>query len=150
MNIARAARRAGLTAKALRYYEEIGLLSAGRRENGYRDYDEADVARLVFLAQARRLGFSVAECRQLLALWGDDGRASADVKALVLDHIRTVEAKIDELGRLRDTLAGLADRCHGDARPDCAILTGLGATAAPAPERRRASAKLRDRAVVAR
>lgn len=125
MNIAAAARRAGLTTKALRYYEAIGLIEAGRRGNGYRDYGPADVAKLQFLARARGLGFPVEECRQLLALWGDAHRASADVRALAEARIRDIETKIAELNSLKASLGRLVHACHGDQRPDCPILDDL-------------------------
>ena len=125
MNIAAAAEKAGLTAKAVRYYEEIGLLRAPRRANGYRDYGRTEVAKLQFLARARGLGFSVEDCRQLLSLWGDAHRASADVRALAEQRIREVEAKIRELQSLKRTLGTLVAACHGDDRPDCPIITRL-------------------------
>lgn len=125
MNITRAAEKAGLTAKAVRYYESIGLLSAPRRDNGYRDYGPIEVAKLQFLARARGLGFSVEDCRQLLSLWGDRHRASADVRAMAESRIREIEAKIEELRSLQTTLGRLVSACHGDQRPDCPIIDDL-------------------------
>jgi Cu(I)-responsive transcriptional regulator len=127
VNIGEAAAASGLPAKTIRYYEEIGLVRPLRGENGYRRFREADVARLAFLARARSLGFSVAECRALVALDEDDGRASADVKALAEEHLARIDAKIAELAAMRDTVAALVARCHGDRGPDCAILDGLAA-----------------------
>ncbi len=126
MNISQAARRSGLPAKTLRYYEEIDLVGPARRAaNRYRDYDEQDVHRLRFVARARNLGFNVGECRALLALYGDRERASADVKAIAERHIEEIERKVQELEGLRATLKELADKCHGDERPDCPILDDL-------------------------
>ncbi|MCB1832793.1 MAG: Cu(I)-responsive transcriptional regulator [Geminicoccaceae bacterium] len=128
MNIGEAAERAGLSAKTVRYYEDIGLVQAsGRLANGYRDYDERDVHRLHFVQRARSLGFSVEECRALLELYTDRNRASADVKALAAARIADIERKIGELSAMRETLRDLASRCHGDDRPDCPILEGLAA-----------------------
>jgi MerR family transcriptional regulator, copper efflux regulator len=118
MNIGTAARRSALPAKTIRYYEEIGLLRPARADNGYRDYSDADIHRLKFLQRSRGLGFSVEECRQLLSLYGDSHRASADVKALAAH-------KIAELQSLKKTLTHLVRTCHGDARPDCPILDEL-------------------------
>jgi len=130
MNIGDVAERTGLPAKTIRYYEEIGLIpAAGRTQGGYRDYDEADVQILRFLHRARGLGFSVAECRELVSLYRDRDRASAGVKAIALQRIADIERKILELESMRATLKHLADACHGDDRPDCPILDDLAAPA---------------------
>ena len=126
MNISQAARRSGLSAKMLRHYEQIGLLpAAGRSANGYRQYGEDDLRRLNFIKQARDMGFSLEEVGQLLGLWQDQQRSSAEVKALALQHIANLEQRIAELSSLRDTLRQLADSCQGDQRADCPILRGL-------------------------
>lgn len=126
MNISEAADRSGLPAKTIRYYEDIGLVGpASRRPNGYRDYAERDVHTLRFLNRARNLGFSVEDCRALAALYTDRNRKSADVKALALARIDDIERKLAELKAMRRTLQHLADRCHGDDRPDCPILEDL-------------------------
>ncbi|MEZ5838033.1 MAG: Cu(I)-responsive transcriptional regulator [Geminicoccaceae bacterium] len=126
MNIGEAAQRASLPAKTIRYYEEIGLVTAsGRLPNGYRDYDTGDVHRLRFVQRARSLGFTVEECRGLLELYADRNRASADVKAMAAARIADIDRKIEELASMRQTLHELVSRCHGDDRPDCPILDGL-------------------------
>ncbi|MEZ5559377.1 MAG: Cu(I)-responsive transcriptional regulator [Pseudomonadales bacterium] len=125
MNIGIAAKRSGLPAKTIRYYEEIGLLVPGRAENGYREYSEADVHRLTFLHRARNLGFSVDECRLLLSLYDDPHRASSEVKAIALDRIREIDRRIEGLASMRATLSHLAAHCHGDQRPECPILDDL-------------------------
>ncbi len=131
MNIGEAARRSGLPAKTLRYYEEIGLIvPSGRRTNGYRDYSERDVRLLRFVQKARSLGFSVRQCRELLDLYLDQGRASADVKRIALERIAEIERKIRELEAMKAALAHLAEKCHGDERPDCPILEDLAAAGA--------------------
>ena len=129
MNIGEAAAQAGLPAKTIRYYESIGLVApANRTENGYRDYEDRDVHTLRFVQRARGLGFTVQECRELLALYFDRTRASADVKAIALGRIADIERKIAELEALRAALAELAATCHGDERPDCPILDDLAGT----------------------
>lgn len=125
MNIGTAAEQANLPPKTIRYYEEIGLLSPGRAENGYRDYSDKDVHRLRFLQRSRSLGFTIDECRLLLSLYDDKNRASADVKAVALEKVAEIDRKIAELQSLRDTLATLARHCHGDGRPDCPIIDDL-------------------------
>ena len=129
MNIGAVAEKSGLPAKTIRYYEDIGLLKPDRRENGYRDYSMEDVHRLRFPQRSRGLGFSVEECRQLLSLYDDKGRESAEVKAVAEAKLREIDRKLAELQGLRDLLRHLVDHCHGDHRPDCPILDGLsGAT----------------------
>jgi MerR family copper efflux transcriptional regulator len=125
MNIGHAAEASGLPAKTIRYYEEVGLVSPARRGNGYRDYDTADLHKLRFLARARGLGFTLEDCRALLTLWEDQGRASADVKALAQEHLTAVDRKISELRTLQSTLEHLVHACQGDHRPDCPIIDEL-------------------------
>lgn len=131
MNIGEVADRAGLPAKTIRYYEEIGLIRPLRGENGYRAFRETDLHKLAFIGRARGLGFSIEECRKLLALYEDRHRASADVKALAESHLTQIAAKIAELRAMEDTLKSLVSACAGDHRPDCPILTGLADPAAP-------------------
>lgn len=126
MNIGQAAKKSGLTAKMIRYYEGIGLLpEAGRSDSGYRQYSSQDLHTLAFIKRSRDLGFSLEEVGRLLELWQDRQRASADVKELARDHIEALNRKIAELAGLRDTLQELVDHCQGDHRPDCPILKDL-------------------------
>ncbi|PIV75759.1 MAG: Cu(I)-responsive transcriptional regulator [Rhodobacteraceae bacterium CG17_big_fil_post_rev_8_21_14_2_50_65_11] len=125
MNIGDAAGRAGLPAKTIRYYEDIGLVTPHRAANGYRRFTEADLHKLTFLGRARSLGFSIEECRALLALYADDGRASADVKRIAQGHLDRIDRKIAELSAMRETLSHLVQACAGDQKPDCPILRGL-------------------------
>lgn len=141
MNIGEASRASGVSPKMIRYYEQTGLIpKAARRDSGYRDYAEADVHRLGFIRRARDLGFAVEQIGELLALWSDRSRASADVKALTLGHVEALKAKVVEIEGMIDTLASLAESCHGDDRPDCPIIKGLAEggvrpPAKPAPRR---------------
>lgn len=125
MNIKEASNRVGLPAKTIRYYEDIGLVTPDRAANGYRDFSDAHLHKLTFLARARGLGFSVEGCRNLLALWEDQGRASADVRAIAQEHLTEIEAKITDLQSMAGTLSDLVRDCAGDTRPDCPILRGL-------------------------
>ena len=126
MNIGQASAGSGVSQRMIRHYERIGLIPPpARRDSGYRDYDESDVHRLRFIANARDLGFSIAEIRALLGLWDDRSRSSAEVKELALSHIEALEEKIARLVSMRATLQDLVERCYGDGRPDCPILKKL-------------------------
>jgi len=128
MNIGQAARRSGLSAKMIRYYESIGLLKpALRSDSGYRLYQQEDLHQLAFIKRSPDLGFSLEEVARLLTLWQDRQRASADVKALASQHIDDLNRRIEELVSLRDTLSELVAHCQGDDRPDCPILKDLAA-----------------------
>jgi MerR family copper efflux transcriptional regulator len=136
MNIGEVAKESGISAKMIRYYEDTGLIRAARRSlSGYRVYSDTDLQTLRFVRRARDLGFSVRQIDDLLTLWRDRARASADVKAIALGHVAELETKMRELKEMSETLRHLASTCHGDTRPDCPILTTLasGDAAPPAP-----------------
>ncbi|WP_011583200.1 MULTISPECIES: Cu(I)-responsive transcriptional regulator [Chelativorans] len=141
MNIGEAARASGVSAKMIRYYEQTGLIPpADRTASGYRDYSGTDVHMLRFIRRARDLGFSVAEIDELLGLWRDRSRQSADVKRIALAHIEDLRRKIGEMEQMADTLQTLASCCSGDNRPDCPILADLESAnddADQEPKRRR-------------
>jgi len=126
MIIGDASKASGVSAKMIRYYEQTGLMRpVERTASGYRDYSASDVHVLRFIRRARDLGFSVAEIEELLSLWQDRSRKSADVKQIARAHIDELRGKIDKLKQMADTLETLADCCAGDDRPDCPILSDL-------------------------
>lgn len=126
MNIGQAAAATGVSAKMIRYYESIDLIRQSQRtEAGYRTYGDKDLHTLRFIKRARKLGFSLEQIRNLLSLWQDAGRASADVKSIAQAHVSDLEKRIKELTEMRDTLRHLANACSGDHRPDCPILQEL-------------------------
>lgn len=125
-NIGQAASQSGVSAKMVRHYESLGLLpTVHRTDAGYRQYCEKEVHTLRFIRRARLLGFSMAEIAELLKLWQNKQRASADVKRIAQAHVADLERRIAEMEAMRRTLAQLADCCAGDDRPDCPILSGL-------------------------
>ena len=127
MNIGEAARASGVSAKMIRYYEETGLIPpAGRTGSGYRTYGPKEVQVLRFVRRARDLGFPMEKVADLLALWRDRGRASADVKRLAEDQIEALETRIREMMEMKAVLEHLAHSCAGNERPDCPILDDLG------------------------
>lgn len=126
MNIGDVSRLSGLPAKTIRYYEDIGLVTPLRSDNGYRSFRHSDLHKLAFLGRARALGFTIEDCRTLLELYGDKERESAQVKKVAENHLVRVDQKIAQLQSMRATLAHLVDCCAGDHRPDCPILDDLG------------------------
>jgi MerR family copper efflux transcriptional regulator len=126
MNIGEAAQASGVSTKMIRHYESIGLLPAAQRTAaGYRVYGEQDVRLLQFIHRGRALGFPLEKIAELLALWQDQERASADVRQLAEQHIAELNRKIEELQAMKRTLETLARSCHGDQRSDCPILDDL-------------------------
>ncbi len=126
MNIGNVSALSGLPVKTIRYYEDIGLVSPLRDSNGYRAFRDKELHKLAFLGRARSLGFTIEDCRALIALYDDETRASADVKRIANEHLEQIETKIAGLEAMRDTLSHLIDECAGDHRPDCPILKDLG------------------------
>ncbi|MDC0737177.1 Cu(I)-responsive transcriptional regulator [Cognatishimia sp. SS12] len=125
MNISEVAARAGVPAKTIRYYEDIGFIKPARAENGYRDFSEVDLHKLAFVGRARSLGFTIKDCHRLLALYDDKSRASADVKRMAEKNLQDIDAKIAGLQEMRATLSHLVSKCAGDDRPNCPILNDL-------------------------
>ena len=126
MNIGQAASASGVSAKMIRYYEDIGLVPKPARTNSnYRVYGEDEVHILRFVKRARTLGFSIEETGTLLGLWRDKSRASAEVRDIAQTHIAELETRIAELEGMRRTLQHLVHCCSGDNRPDCPILDDL-------------------------
>lgn len=121
-----AARRAGVSARMVRHYESLGLLSGvTRTDGGYRQYTEADVHTLRFIRRARDLGFSMEEIAALLGLWQDKARASSQVKQIAQRHIASLSERIAAMQAMQRSLQALVGCCHGDDRPDCPILDDL-------------------------
>lgn len=126
MNIGKVAKLSELTVKAVRYYDNIGLVKPFQKTTtGYREYNENDALKLKFVGNARKFNFSIDECRELLSLYENESRPSKDVKKLTLEKISQIDKKLQQLQNLKDELSYLADNCHGDDRPNCPILNAL-------------------------
>lgn len=126
VNIGAAAHASGVSAKMVRHYESLGLLgTVARTDSGYRQYTPADIHTLRFIKRARELGFSMAEIAELVGLWHDRARASADVKRIAQRHVSELEQRIAAMQDMRRTLQDLLRHCHGDERPECPILDDL-------------------------
>ncbi|MBY8976437.1 Cu(I)-responsive transcriptional regulator [Rhodobacteraceae bacterium NNCM2] len=131
MKIGEAAKLVGLPVKTVRYYADIGLVSPGARsESGYREFTPIELNKLIFARRARAFGFTIDQTRELLSLYEDSNRSSADVKEIAKRRLVDIEEKMRELQALHDELAHLVESCRGDNRPDCPIISGLAATAA--------------------
>ncbi len=132
MNIGEAARLSGVSAKMVRHYEALGLLpTVARTEGGYRQYADSEVHSLRFIKRARELGFSIDEITQLLGLWRNRRRASAQVRRIAQRHADDLAQRIEAMQAMQRTLQALIAGCHGDERPDCPILDDLGGLAIP-------------------
>jgi Cu(I)-responsive transcriptional regulator len=134
MNIGEAASLSGVSAKMIRHYESLGLVpGVARSASGYRLYDQATVHTLGFIRRARELGFGMKEIATLLALWRNKRRASAEVKRIALAHVQDLSRRIEAMQAMQRTLQALAERCHGDDRPDCPILDDISCACAAPP-----------------
>lgn len=132
MKIGTASKAAELPVKTVRYYADIDLVTpSGRSESGYREYTVTEVSKLIFARRARAFGFSIEQTRELLSLYGNNDRSSADVKQIAQNRVDEIEEKMRELCALRDELSHLVQNCRGDDRPECPILSGLADQTAP-------------------
>ncbi|MBR72369.1 MAG: Cu(I)-responsive transcriptional regulator [Rhodospirillaceae bacterium] len=126
MRISSAAKKCGLPVKTVRYYDEITLVKPSNiLENGYRDYNETDVKKLIFISKSRQFGFPINQCRELLSLYEDTNRASSDVRKIAKKHIDGINDKLTKLKSLKFELMHLVNTCNGDDRPSCPILDKL-------------------------
>ena len=126
MNIGKAAKLSNLTIKAVRYYDNIGLVKPQQNSvSGYRDYSNEEIAKLKFIGKARKFDFSINECRELLSLYEDKNRTSKEVKRITLEKISQLDSKLRDLNDLKNELSFLATNCHGDDKPNCPILDEL-------------------------
>ena len=126
MKISEASEQSGLPVKTIRYYSDISLVApSGRSNAGYRRYDEKSLQKLIFIRRPREVGFSIAECRELLGLYSNNARSSADVKKIASNRLEDIRKKRGELQRLYDELSNLVQNCRGDDRSDCPIISDL-------------------------
>jgi Cu(I)-responsive transcriptional regulator len=126
VNIGAAAQLSGVSAKMVRHYEGLGLLpKVARTDSGYRLYGEADVHTLRFIKRARDLGFSMEEIGELVGLWQNRRRASANVRKIAQKHADDLAQRIAAMQEMQKTLGHLIHCCHGDSRPECPILEEL-------------------------
>lgn len=126
MNISDVAKKTGLTSKAIRFYEQKGLVTAAyRAANGYRIYGQKQLDELTFLRKARQVGFNLEECQELLHLFHNPSRHSADVKRQTLQKASEIAQHIQTLQEMHQQLLALAQACPGDESADCPIIDSL-------------------------
>jgi len=128
LTIGQLARAAGVGVETVRFYERGGLLPApARRHSGYRQYPQDAVRRVRFIRRAKDLGFTLKEIGELLDLRVDRRRGCADVRALARAKIADVDAKMNDLARIRAALDRLARACRGTGPTSkCPILEAIG------------------------
>ena len=126
MNIGEASKNSGVSSKMIRHYESLGIIpKAGRTDSGYRKYSENDIHILRFIRHGRELGFSMKDLKQLVSLWKNKSRSSAQVKSIAKKHRDELQKKLVEIQAIISTLDKLVECCHGDERPECPILDEL-------------------------
>ena len=114
-----------ITTRAIRHYEEIGIITSKRMENNYRYFDESNLDKLKFLVRARKLGFSLKECKELIKLFENDNRKSKNVRNIAKNKLENIDKQIQELKDLKKSLEWLVLKCPGDEKPDCPIINEL-------------------------
>ena len=114
-----------ITTRAIRHYEEIGIITSKRMENNYRYFDDSNLDKLKFLVRARKLGFSLDECKELIKLFENDNRKSENVRNIAKNKLENIDKQIKELKDLKKSLEWLVLKCPGDEKPDCPIINEL-------------------------
>ena len=136
LSIGALAKRSGVLAETIRYYESEGLLpKAERSASGYRLYGSPDVERLCFIRRARDLGFKLEAVRRLLDLADRKVDTCGEVRDLANTHLAEVRAKLADLRRMERVLSDLVRSCAGRTTPECLLLAALAA-----PKARKTSA----------
>ena len=126
LKIGELARRLDLNVQTLRYYEGLGILEpATRTESGYRLYSEADEQLLRFVLQAKRIGFSLDEIREMVRQRRESGPPCDYVRDTLHRHIQAIDAKIAELQQLRAELLAAEADWQGSDRGADGVVCGL-------------------------
>ncbi len=134
MNIGQLARQAGVPIDTVRYYERQRLIpEPARSASGYRQYAGDDVTRLHFIRRAKTLGFTLEEIGELMAISGNYSNDMKEMKQKAATKLEVVEARLQELTRMRDALRGLVDACPGHGPlATCPIMAALTGDPVPA------------------
>ena len=125
MKIGELATKAGVTNRAIRYYEELKLIKSDRLANNYREYNKDALDKVRFISRARKLGFSIDECSSLISLFSNETRKSYEVRQLAISKNNKLKKQIKELKDLQKSLEWLIKKCPGNDKPNCPILDEL-------------------------
>ncbi|OUU63713.1 MAG: hypothetical protein CBC22_00240 [Alphaproteobacteria bacterium TMED62] len=125
MLISELSKKLKITRRAIRYYEDIGIIKSKRMNNNYRYFDQSNIDKLKFLVRARHLGFSLEECKELIVLFKNDNRKSEHVRNIAKNKLIIITKQIDELSDLKASLEWLIKKCPGNNKPDCPIISEL-------------------------
>ena len=125
MFITEIAKKLKITSRAIRHYEEVGIITSKRLNNNYRYFDEENIDKLKFLVRARNLGFSLEECKELIKLFENENRKSESVRDIAKNKLENINNQINELNDLKKSLEWLLKKCPGNDKPDCPIIEEL-------------------------
>jgi Cu(I)-responsive transcriptional regulator len=125
MYITEISKKLKITTRAIRHYEEIGIIKSKRLHNNYRHFDETNIDKLKFLVRARKLGFSLEECKELIKLFENQNRKSENVRNIAKNKLNVITNQINELKDLKKSLEWLVMKCPGNNKPDCPIIDEL-------------------------
>ena len=125
MYISEISKKLKITSRTVRYYEDIGIITSKRLENNYRFYDDKNIDKLKFLVRARKLGFALAECKELIKLFENKNRKSQNVRLIAKIKIESLTKQLKEIEDLKNSLEWLVNKCPGDNKPDCPIIDEL-------------------------
>lgn len=125
MLISEISKKLRITTRAIRHYEDIGIIKSKRLDNNYRYFDDINVDKLKFLVRARNLGFTLEECKELIVLFQNDKRKSKNVRNIAKNKLASITKQINELRDLKKSLEWLVKKCPGNSKPDCPIINEL-------------------------
>tara|TARA_Y100001978_G_scaffold58054_1_gene52218 strand:- start:86 stop:472 length:387 start_codon:yes stop_codon:yes gene_type:complete len=125
MLISEISKKLRITTRAIRHYEDIGIIKSKRLDNNYRYFDDLNVDKLKFLVRARNLGFTLEECKELIVLFQNDKRKSKNVRNIAKNKLASITKQINELRDLKKSLEWLVKKCPGNSKPDCPIINEL-------------------------
>ena len=125
MLISEISKKLRITTRAIRHYEDIGIIKSKRLDNNYRYFDNLNVDKLKFLVRARNLGFTLDECKELIVLFQNDKRKSKNVRNIAKNKLASITKQINELRDLKKSLEWLVKKCPGNSKPDCPIINEL-------------------------
>ena len=126
MNISQIAKLTRLSTKSIRFYEQKGLISApARSASGYRQYSDKHLEELLVIARAKRVGFTLDECKALVNLAMNPETTSAEVRQKAEEKLGEVRKKIQELSVIEEQLEKWVVSCPGDSGHSCPIIDDL-------------------------